>query len=171
MKQLWITILCSTLSFASIDDINSFKADFIQSVTDDKNISLNYSGHISASKPQNAIWNYVKPIKKDVYINKYRVIVVEPEIEQVIIRKIKSNFDFFMMIKNAVQIDKNKYEANYKESKFIIIIENNLIKTISYKDEFENDVKISFKNQKQNIKIDKEVFVAKYPLEFDIIRD
>ena len=144
MKQLWITILCSTLSFASIDDINSFKADFIQSVTDDKNISLNYSGHISASKPQNAIWNYVKPIKKDVYINKYRVIVVEPEIEQVIIRKIKSNFDFFMMIKNAVQIDKNK---------------------------FENDVKISFKNQKQNIKIDKEVFVAKYPLEFDIIRD
>ncbi len=154
-----------------MDNINSFKADFIQSVTDDKNVSLTYSGQISASKPQNAIWNYLKPIKKDVYINQYRVIVVEPEIEQVIIRKIKSNFDFFLMIKNAVKIDKNKYEANYKESKFIIIIENNLIKTISYKDEFENDVKISFKNQKQNIKIDEEVFVAKYPLEFDIIRD
>ena len=157
--------------YMAINNINSFEADFTQSVTDDKNASLNYSGHISAQKPQNAIWNYIQPIKKDVYINQFSVTIVEPEIEQVIIRKIESNFDFFMMIKNAVKIDKNTYKANYKESKFIIIIENNLIKSISYKDAFENDVKIVFKNQKQNIKIDDEVFVAKYPLEFDIIRD
>jgi len=171
MKQLWILLLSSSISFASMDNINSFEADFTQRVTDDKNASLNYSGHVVASKPQNAVWNYTLPIKKDVYINRFNVIVVEPEIEQVIIRKIESNFDFFSMMQNAKKVKKNIYKANYKESAFTIITENNLIKSISYKDEFENDVKISFKNQKQNIKIKDEVFMAKYPLEFDIIRD
>ena len=171
MKQLWILLLCSGISFASIENVNSFEADFTQSVTDDKNTTLNYSGHIIASKPQNAVWTYKKPIEKDIYINQYSVTIVEPEIEQVIIRQIESNFDFFMMIKNAKKTGENIYVANYKESKFTILTENNLIKSISYKDEFENDVKIVFKNQQQNIEIDNEVFTAKYPLEFDIIRD
>ncbi|WP_455756096.1 LolA-like outer membrane lipoprotein chaperone [Sulfurimonas sp.] len=171
MKSLLSIILCSSLSYGAIDNINSFQAEFIQSVTDDKNVSLQYNGHISAKKPQNAVWNYLKPIKKDVYINKYSVTVVEPEIEQVIIRRIKSNFDFFVLVKNAVEVNKNTYETMYKETKFTITTQNELIKSISYKDEFDNDVKIIFKNQKQNIKIDKEIFIAKYPLEFDIIRD
>ncbi len=171
MKQLLAALLISTLSFASIDNINSFEANFTQSVTDDKNISLNYSGHLAAQKPQNAIWNYIKPIQKDVYINQFSVTIVEPEIEQVIIRKIESNFDFFMLIKNAVKVDENTYTANYKESKFTITTKDALIESISYKDEFENDVKIIFSDQKQNIKISSDTFMAKYPLEFDIIRD
>jgi outer membrane lipoprotein carrier protein len=118
MKLLISILLCSTISFANIKDINSFEADFIQTITDDKNSSLNYTGHITASKPQNAIWNYLTPVKKDVYINRFSITIVEPEIEQVIIRKIKSNFDFFMMIKNAKKIDENTYIANYKEVKF-----------------------------------------------------
>ena len=171
MKQLMITLLCSTLSFGAIDNINSFEADFTQSVTDDKNSSLSYSGYVAAKKPKNAVWNYIEPIKKDVYINDRMVTIIEPEIEQVIVRRIESNFDFFMMIKNAVKINENIYEANYKESKFIIFITNNLIESISYKDEFDNNVKIIFKNQKQNIKLADELFRANIPIEFDIIRD
>jgi outer membrane lipoprotein carrier protein len=171
MKKTWIILFCSTLSFASIENINTFKADFIQSVTDDKNVSLIYNGNIVAKKPQNAVWNYVKPIEKNVYINRYSITIVEPEIEQVIIRKIETNFDFFMMIKNARKIDNNKYIANYKKTKFIISTNKSLISSISYKDEFENNIKIIFKNQQQNIDIEDEVFKAKYPLDFDIIID
>jgi outer membrane lipoprotein carrier protein len=160
-----------TQSFASLEEINSFEADFIQSVTDDKDKSLVYNGHIMASKPQNVIWNYTKPITKDVYINRFNVTIIEPEIEQVIIKKIESNFNFFNMIKNATKIEKNIYETHYKESKFIIITKNELIESISYIDEFENSVKIIFKNQKQNKKIDENLFIAEYPLEFDVIRD
>ena len=76
-----------------------------------------------------------------------------------------------MMIKNAVKAGDNIYEAHYKERKFTIVTENNLIQSISYKDEFDNSVKIVFKNQKQNIDIDEKVFIANYPLAFDIIRD
>ncbi len=171
MKYILTLLLSYTLSFASFDTLNSFEADFTQSVTDDKDKSLVYKGHIIASKPQNALWNYTKPIKKDVYINNFSVTVIEPEIEQVIIRKIESNFDFFSMVQNAKKIDENRYEANYKESKFIITTKNELIESISYIDEFENRVKIVFENQKQNEKINLELFVPKYPLEFDIIRD
>ena len=106
MKHIFALFISYTLSFASFDSINSFEADFTQSVTDDKNKSLIYSGHIVASKPQNALWNYLKPIKKDVFINRFEVTVIEPEIEQVIIRRIESNFDFFNMIENAKKLIK-----------------------------------------------------------------
>lgn len=171
MKYLVISLLCSTFSFASINTINSFEASFTQSVTDDKNATLKYSGYVKAQKPQNAVWNYLQPIQKNVYIDRFRVTVVEPEIEQVIIRQIESNFDFFKMIHNAKKISKNTYEALYRGAKFIISTKKDLIHSISYKDEFENNVKITFENQKQNIIINEEDFIAKYPLEFDIIRD
>ncbi|WP_324170536.1 LolA-like outer membrane lipoprotein chaperone [Sulfurimonas sp.] len=171
MKYILTLLLSSTLSFASIDTLKSFKANFTQTITDEKNKSLVYRGQIIASKPQNALWNYKKPIKKNVYINSFRVVVVEPEIEQVIIRNIKSDFDFFKILKSAKQINKNTYEAKYRESKFTIIIEKEIIKSISYIDEFENNVKIIFSNQEQNKKINNEIFIPKYPLEFDVIRD
>jgi outer membrane lipoprotein carrier protein len=171
MKFFTLLVLAYTLSLASFYNLTSFEADFTQSVTDDKNVSINYSGHLIASKPQNALWNYTKPIKKDIYINNFEVTVVEPEIEQVIIRKIESDFNFFNMLKNAKKISKNMYEANYKDSNFIIKTKNKTIESISYLDEFDNVVKITFKNQKQNIKVDAEIFFPKYPLDFDIVRD
>jgi len=171
MKHMLITILLLTQLTASINELNSFEADFTQSITDDKNKVLTYSGHIVASKPQNAIWRYIKPVKKDVYINKYEVTIVEPEIEQVIIRRFDSNFSFFNMLKNTKKISYNTYEANYKNSKFIIIENKNSIESISYVDEFENNVKITFTNQISNKEIENKVFMPKYSLEFDIIRD
>ena len=171
MKLISTLILSFTLSFASFDTLNSFDADFTQSVTDDKDKSLVYKGHIIASKPQNALWNYMTPVKKNVYISRAEVTIVEPEIEQVIIRRIDSSFDFFNMVKNAKKVKNNLYLARYKESTFTITTKNNLIESISYLDEFENKVKIVFENQKQNEKIDAELFIPRYSLEFDIIRD
>ncbi len=171
MKYIFILMLFFTQIFAYIDTINSFEADFTQSVTDEKKKVLNYTGHIIASKPQNALWQYNTPVKKEIYINAYNVTIIEPEIEQVIIRKLESNFDLFNMMKNAQQIDTEKYKAVYKDSEFIITTKNNIIETISYIDEFENNVKITFTNQKQNEVIDLEVFTPKIPIDFDVIRD
>ena len=156
---------------ASLGDIVSFQADFTQSVTDDKKKVLTYNGSVLASKPQNALWRYSKPVNKDVYINSRRVTIIEPEIEQVIIKRIESNFDFFNMIKNAKKIEKNIYMAIYKDSEFTITTKDELIKSISYIDEFENSVEVVFDNQKQNDKINKELFIPNIPLEFDIVRD
>lgn len=157
--------------FASLEEITSFEADFIQNITDEKNKTLNYRGHLIASRPQNAKWSYQEPVKKDVYINNFDITIVEPEIEQVIIRRIESDFDFFKIISNAKRTHGNEYVANYKNSEFTIIKSGSLIKSISYLDKFENKVTITFKNQKQNQVIDEAVFRPSFPLEFDIIRD
>ncbi|MDA7816743.1 LolA-like outer membrane lipoprotein chaperone [Sulfurimonas sp.] len=171
MKHFLLTLLLLTSSFASITTINSFEADFVQSITDEKNKVLTYSGHITAMKPQYAKWNYTSPVLKDVYINDFKVTIVEPEIEQVIIKKLESNFEFFKMIQNAKKVSQNTYEANYKKSKFTIKEINNIIQSISYIDEFENNVKVAFKNQKQNQDLQLRVFAPHFPLYYDIIRD
>jgi len=171
MKHLFLTIITLVNLYASIDDINSFEADFTQTITDEKNKVLSYSGHVTASKPRYALWRYIKPVKKDVFINPYEVTIVEEELEQVIIRKLESSLSFFNMIKNAKKINENTYEAFYKESKFTINKKKNQIKSISYIDEFENNIKIVFNNQKTNEDINKNVFIPNYSLDFDIIRD
>ena len=171
MKYLIITLLFFTQGYASLDLINSFEADFTQSVTDEKNKVLVYSGHVMASKPQKALWKYIKPIEKNVYINAYSIVIVEPEIEQAIVKRIESNFDFFNMIKNAKKIKEETYEASYKETIFTIISKNSLIQSIFYKDEFDNNIKIIFEKQIQNRDIDDKIFVPDIPLEYDVIRD
>ncbi len=171
MKKLFLIALLSSEIFAFFDTINTFEADFIQTVTDDKNKVLTYNGSIFASKPQNALWRYTAPVNKDVYINQSSVTIVEPEIEQAIIKIIDSNFDFFKIIKDAKEVEKNIFVAKLGNSSFVIRTENEQIKSISYIDEFENSVLISFDKQKQNSKINKEVFIPRIPVDFDIIRD
>jgi len=171
MKHLFMIFVLYSSGFASLNEIKSFEADFIQNVVDEKNKKLSYSGHVVAKKPQDAVWNYISPITKTIYITKSVITIVEPELEQAIVKSIRSSFDFFSMIKDAKKVDENSYLATFKESKFTIIMKNKLIKSISYIDEFENSVKIIFENQKQNKEINKELFTPNIPIGFDIIRD
>ena len=171
MKLIFLILIVSTQMFAFINKLNSFEANFTQTITDDKNKVLTYSGKLLALKPQNALWKYTTPVEKDIYISKYTVTIIEPEIEQAIIRKITSNFDFFNIIKNAKQIDKNNFVAKFENTNFNIEIKNNLIESITYIDQFENKVKILFSNQLQNKTIDKNIFIPTIPFDFDIIRD
>lgn len=171
MRYILFLQIIFTLSFSSALNINSFEADFTQVITDDKGEKLSYSGHIIASKPQYALWTYKKPVEKSVYITPDYVTVVEPEIEQAIIRRVTSDFDFFNMIKKAKKKTNNIYIATLNESKYTVLIEKNLIKSISYLDEFENKVSIIFDNQSNNLSFSEDVFRAKVPVEYDIIRD
>lgn len=171
MRLLFIFALILNYANASLLEISSFEADFIQTITDEKNKVLKYNGHILASKPNDASWNYVSPIEKQVYISKYEATIVEPEIEQVIIRRISSEFDFFHLVQKAKKVSDNNYVTIYNNIKYNIKTNKGLVESISFLDQFENKVKIVFSSQKQNHKIDKNKFVPKYPIDFDIIRD
>ncbi|MBA3027164.1 MAG: outer membrane lipoprotein chaperone LolA [Sulfurimonas sp.] len=171
MRYILLPLALFSLSFASIENISTFKADFVQSVTDEKNKVLHYNGNVIALKPQNALWKYSKPVTKDVYMNPQTIVIIEPEIEQVIIRKVESNFDFFNMISHAKKIGENRYETSFQNTKFNIRTKNEMVESISYKDEFENQIEIVFKNQIQNESIEKDLFVPKIPKDFDVIKD
>lgn len=171
MRYIVMLFLAANALFASIDNITSFQADFVQKITDDKQKTLSYKGHIKALKPQYALWQYVKPVKKEIYINELKVAIVEDELEQVIIKKLSSNIDMFRLLKTAKKISKNRYITKYNDTDFYINMQNGMIKSISYKDEFDNNVEIVFSNQKQNQKIDKTVFILNIPQDYDILRD
>jgi len=172
MKKVLISTLFSVMCFSNeLENINSFTANFSQTIVDDKNKTLSYSGLVEASKPYFALWSYKKPIQKDVYILRTKVMIVEKELEQVIIKNLDSSFNFFSMIKNAKKISNNKYIAKFKDKLFTISTNKHTISAISYQDDFDNNITIKFKNQKINKKIDLEVFDPIIPLDYDIIRE
>ena len=170
----YLLILGATLSFlqANITNIDSFQAHFTQTIIDDKKKELHYKGDVLAKKPQNALWRYTTPVNKQVFINSRVVTIVEPELEQAIVKDIESNFNFFQLLKDAKEIDANHYVTFYKETKFTIVTnKNGIVESINYKDEFENNVIIKFQNQIINKQIATENFIPNLPLDYDIIRD
>ncbi len=171
MKQNFLLLFLTTASLANLGNIQSFEADFKQNIVDDKNKTIAYYGHVKAMRPQYALWTYTKPIDKRVYILQNQAIIVEPELEQAIIKKIGNNFDFFQLIQHAQKLDKNRYLAHYNNTTFIIKTKGNTITSIAYKDEFENKVTIDFTHQIVNKKIDKKDFSPNIPDEYDLIRD
>lgn len=166
-----LPLFLSQLYASSLEKLESLEAEFTQSVTDEKNKTLLYKGYVSASKPQHAKWHYSEPVLKDIYVNKNKVVIIEPEIEQVIIKRLGSDLDFFQIMQHAKQTAPETYEAVFKNTLYTIEITKEKLTSISYKDEFENDIKISFSNQKQNAKIDLTLFEPQIPLDFDVISE
>jgi len=171
MKRVVLVVLLATSSYAGLKDISSFEADFTQNILDDKGTKIEYSGHITATKQKFALWQYIKPIEKSVYILSNKIIVIEPEIEQAIIKHIDENFDLFRVIQSANKIAKNKYLAKFNNKSYLIEMNGDKISSISYQDELENNIQIFFHNQKVNVKIAKERFIPVIPDEYDVIRE
>jgi len=171
MKHLLILTLFFTSLFAFGENIQSFEADFIQTITDEENKVLKYTGTMHSKRPALVLWNYTNPINKKIYINKNRAVIVEAELEQAIIKHLRGEIDFFEIITKAKLIDKTHYKAYYKDLEFTLEEKNGIIISLAYTDQLENKVLITFTNQKQNHPIEDDFFIPKIPKDFDIIRE
>lgn len=167
-KTLILSLLCANL-FGFAENLNTFSAHFVQTVEDEKKSVIKYSGDIKAKRPNMAMWNYVSPVKKEIYIKDQDLVIIEPEIEQVILKKVGNTIAFFEMLKNAKKIDNDTYKAKYEKLNITIHLKNNKIDSITYLDELENHVKIQFTNQLENQKIEDQVFKAKIPADYDVV--
>lgn len=157
--------------FAFGESIQSFEADFTQTITDEEKKVLSYKGSMHAKRPDLVLWSYKEPINKKIYVTKTRAVIVEPELEQAIVKKLQGEIDFFGILTSAEEVDDMHYKATYKGITFILKEENGVIQSISYTDQLENNVLISFSKQKQNRPIDEKLFTPKVPKDFDIIRE
>ena len=167
-KTIILSLLCVNL-FGFAENLNTFSAHFVQTVVDDKNTMIKYSGDIKAKRPNMAMWNYTNPVKKEIYINNADLVIIEPEIEQVILKKVGNTIAFFEMLKNAKKVDNENYKAKYENLKINIHVKGTKIISITYLDELENKVTIQFTNQVENQTIDDKVFKAKIPADFDVV--
>jgi len=140
-----------------------FSATFTQTIYSD-NKTLTYKGEVYTNS-KNIFWKYIYPEEKYIWI-KDKVYIYEPNLIQLTITK-KPEINLFNVIKQAAQIDKNKYIAQI-ENKQIYFIFDKTLKKAWYKDDLGNKVVFTFNNQSTK-KIDDNIFIPNYPPEVDII--
>ncbi len=138
-------VLVSNL-FASInlEDLKTFKADFTQIVMNESKKSIEYKGKVFIRSDSKVLWKYKTPIIKNVYIIDETVIVDEPELEQAIYTTLEKEINILKLLKDAKKIDANLYKTKLYEVDYFITLENDKIKSLSYKDELANRISIVF---------------------------
>ncbi|WP_200762261.1 LolA-like outer membrane lipoprotein chaperone [Nitrosophilus alvini] len=169
MKYFLFIILFANFLFASLN-IFTFKSDFSQKVKDESGKIIEYKGKLYFKKPMKVLWIYKQPLKKEIYILRNEVVIIEPELEQVTISRLREAINIIEILQNAKKIDKNRYQASYNEQKFEIFTdESGNLKKIEFEDKLGNSVEIVFLNPKKNIDIDEKIFEYRIDPTFDVI--
>ncbi len=153
-----------------IDKITTFEASFTQSIVNSSNKEILYTGTIKVKEPSLMLWNYNSPIEKLVYINQSKVMIVEPDLEQVIVSTLDKEINILELVQDAVKVSKDTYLTTLNDREYTIKIINKILTMIKYQDEIDNNITITFDNIKQNKQIESSVFYYNIPHSFDIIR-
>lgn len=170
MRYIFLPTLLFTFLFCDVFSMKSFEADFTQHVTNEKGDVLEYQGHLKAMKPQYAFWEYTKPSTKLIYVNNNEAIIIEPDLEQVIVKKLHTNIDFFKLIIKAKKINSNTYRTKFQSLYYTLHVENSMIKSIEYKDQLDNVILIKFTNVQIDKTIDTQEFTPDIPPRYDLIQ-
>jgi len=171
MRLLFVALLSISSLFALGEKTETMQADFIQTITDDRNSTITYRGDMIAKRPNMTMWHYREPFEKRVYITADNVTIVEPELEQAIIKKLRSSIDILAILAAAQRDQDNSYSASYNDQKYRITVDGDKIMSIAYTDTFDNNVKIVFEKHQINKVVDSGRFKAQIPEEYDIISD
>jgi len=171
MSYLLIFTLLTLSLQATMKDLKSYQASFKQTIIDQDNVKIVYTGTFKALKPRHAVWHYQTPVEKSVYINNQQVVIVEPELEQAIYKYSKNNFTLFNILDDAKRVDKSTYEKRINDRLYKLKVDKNKILSLEYLDNFENKVFITFSKQKPNITLLSKVFHPIISEDYDIIKE
>jgi len=171
MRIIFVTLFSFISLFALGEEINTMQADFVQTITDEKNSTISYQGDMLAKRPNLARWHYDRPIEKTVYITTAQVTIIEPELEQAIIKHLNNSIDILAILASAQKKDHDHYIAYYDDKEYHITLDKKQITSLYYWDAFDNRVEITFTDQKINSSIDDSQFQAEIPPDYDIIED
>lgn len=169
MKKIFLLfIICLEIFGLDLKKINSFQSDFEQTISNSKK-TISYKGSVFLKEPANVLWKYNKPQKK-VYIINDTIIVEEKALEQVMFSKLENEINILKIIDNAKEVSDNKFVTKIKNIEYTILVKNENIDSIVYKDELENAVTIKFKNGKINSQISDDTFKYEVPSGFDVVK-
>lgn len=161
-------------SFASNDikDLDSFQANFVQSITSDSKNVIEYKGEVFIKKSGKILWKYKTPVVKNVYIDNNYALVDEPELEQAILTQLEDEINIIKLLNSSKKIGENSYITNIDDIDYSIKTSKNgnKIEEIRYKDKLENSVLILFYDTVQNVQISDEIFKFEIPDYYDVIR-
>ena len=165
-----LLIIFIAYSYAKIN-IGSFHSKFIQTITNEQNKTIRYEGELWFKKPLLVKWLYTKPNYKEIYVIANKVTIVEPELEQITIKKLDKDIDIFQILHNAKQIAKNHFIATSQHTTFHLFLDNNRLKKITFVDKLGNHNEIIFTNPEQNREINTTIFQIPFNEDWDIIQE
>ncbi len=171
VKYFFFSIfLMIVLQANSIKDIRTIKTDFTQKITNEENRTISYSGIFYAKTDGKALWIYKKPIKKYLYFLNSKVVIIEPNLEQVIFSKL-DKFPKILNILKTAKKTKNGLIAKCCDNSYHIFTKNGKIQNIKYTDKTGNKVVINFFNQDINLILNNSIFRYKIPKDYDILQN
>lgn len=157
----------ANLNAQSLQNITSISADFTQEMkSSDGEGMIKYSGSLVARADSKAHWRYESPMKKEIFADKKRVMIYEPEFEQVIVSD-KVDLDFVKILNSMRKSGDSQWESVVNNQKFVITMQGDKPHKISYKDELDNEVVITLKRVVLNQNI--EIPVPKFPSSVEVI--
>jgi outer membrane lipoprotein carrier protein len=167
----FLLLFFSIFSFLSADplEFNTIQSSFTQTIRNETNKTIRYTGSFYATKDAKALWIYKTPIEKKIYFNHNQVVIIEPDLEQAIITTLEKNPNIASILKHAKKVKNSLFEATFDETTYQIHTQNNVIKSIDYRDKLENKVSITLTHQTKNAFLDDILFEPSIPSGYDII--
>jgi len=170
IKKVFVSIIFGVTLFGLSFDYDTFEASFTQTIKNKSGKKIEYSGRVVAKKPNLALWEYTKPVKKTVYINSDNVIVYEPALTQAKYLKKRGSLSLESILAKAKLDTENEYVAKDGDVTYRFSVSNNMIEKLTYKDSLENDTEIIFANRKKNTAVSNAVFTFNPPPDIDILK-
>jgi outer membrane lipoprotein carrier protein len=165
------SIFITNIASANTLNIDTIESNFNQSVTNEQNAKVVYSGKMYASKSKNqALWEYNSPISKKIYYKgDGKVVIIEPELEQVVYAKLDKIPNVLKLLKSAKKTDDGRLKTKFNGINYYITANQNKIDKITYTDEMQNRVIIQFSDEKVNTYINESRFAYSVPAGYDIL--
>lgn len=151
------------------EDIKTFRSDFIQTVKSDDAQQVTYQGKFEAKAPSFAKWVYLKPLKKEIYIDGQDVIIYEPNLAQATMSHLKENADFISILKKATLSSDGKYHSKVGNTSYELTLKDKKPYLLEFIDEFGNQIEMKFSNVSINTPIDEKDFIFVPTSDIDII--
>ncbi len=171
--KLFIVLLITFSNLFAINElekIKTFKATFEQIVENSSSNKIIYKGNVFIKNDGKVLWQYLTPIKKNVYLLRDIVVIDEPELEQVIYSRLKQEINILNLLKNSKKLDSQTYSSKVDERVYFIKIIDGKIVSLKFSDELENNIIIKFSSIEQNIELRNEIFRFVPPEYYDIIK-
>jgi len=173
MKTVWmIFLLVISINAGEIVLPTSFKAFFVQTVTNADGKVIRYSGEVRFSDQKHLKWSYNEPTKKEVCTDGKEVLVVDHDLEQVSAYRIDKGFDLSQIIARAKPYKARVYVTEYRGKQYTVRVdEKDRLQSVAFYDDMDNKVQILFKQmlyRRTPYPVSK--MKCNYPAVYDVIR-
>lgn len=177
--------------FKFIKEMNSFSTSFVQNTYDENGLLVTTSnGSLIYKKKSKYILEYKSPNKIKFISDGQLITIYDQDLEQVIIRSVKKSlnnniidiftneklindkFELKIFFKNNENhINFLPINKDFKKSDFLLVVSNNMIKSISFVNDFDQSVIMNFNGFEINVSILESQFKIDIPESFDVIID